>query len=47
MCMGNAKIPSTAWHAARLEAAGSVAKPCDIDELIKTGNRILASERLA
>ena len=33
------------WQAVRLEAAGSIAKPYDIDELIETVNQILATER--
>jgi two-component system, chemotaxis family, chemotaxis protein CheY len=35
------------WQAVRLEAAGSIAKPYDIDELIETVNQILATERTA
>jgi CheY-like chemotaxis protein len=34
-------------QAMRLEAAGSIAKPYDVDELIKTVNQILATERRA
>jgi CheY-like chemotaxis protein len=35
------------WQAARLEAAGSLAKPYDVDELIQTVTQILATERIA
>jgi CheY-like chemotaxis protein len=35
------------WQAVRLEAAGSIAKPYDVDELIETVNQILATERMA
>ena len=35
------------WQAERLGAAGSIAKPYEMDELIKTINQILAAERTA
>jgi hypothetical protein len=35
------------WQAVRLEVAGSIAKPYDVDELIKRVNSILATERTA
>ena len=34
-------------QAARLETAGVITKPYDVDELIKTVNQILATERIA
>ena len=35
------------WQTTRLEAAGSIAKPYDVDELVNTVNQILATERQA
>src|SRR5687768_6473672 len=35
------------WQAARLEAAGSIQKPYDVDELVKTVNQVLVTERTA